>query len=936
MVYMNTIYGEIPRDLWVDLENKNNGIKLDDMPRIFNAENERITTEDLNKLKLSIEASTKVSEIADRNKNMKLNLDGIEEPDRNFISRIKERYKDNSSIDWELLNNKDVQELLWSIFSDVSKNLKGKMNRKKERINSIQNRIEIKANEEKDIPIESEGHITEKKVENNETVETFEEYRLHEETPENFEKFIMSQEWLRIINAEINRAKIQGDGKLSVNNEKLSFYLKVAWKRSLENEYKEKYKKADQNLEDVTNKWLSTASEINNTINSFVSWELNENELVWKLDAIINGNNVKNIFENTDLKNQIRNTIRESIIDCYQSMKIVDKYNRISIKSWNEEMDASIQSYLYIYWKFFFSDVFPKKCWSLTECQWDLKQIMEAILLTDEIIKYNPKKHSKNKYYKKEKEIEKKSIEESIKKKEELKKRMQELNAKNSYNNSSSREWRLWIDNDWKSLDVNKASWLEIASSLNLWKKLSNYKVSGNESIDENIEHEVKRKAFQQSFRAFLETSYKEGQQMKSVIDESQMRKIYNFENNSINTSEFEIYKNRLLKQWFDNDDINQIYWNLNRFLGMMNEAISKVWDEAMNKQWKFWERVKTHAVWAIIDNIKAIFSQSWNDKLWSIFEWFQFDNNSPVDIIWNNMLIHGKMNWVNIAINYKLDNWEIYINSFIQKKIVPSKITIWNMEPDYKIWQIDSFDKILDNYYKLPTISGSWSETNYKVNKKQRAKMVNDNRLKFQELFGTKLDVIWEMAKYHIEKQGVRNSVIKTFCNTFHMNQEKLEVTEWSNLYDTLDIISNSDTDTLASFSKNMEIFLNYFWLKWWDENNILDEKKSIIFDEDSRVDEWIKDIQGGMMNKIKESMKNFNNEKNKITYNNTWNFDNTYNIWLAWIIKEYMKEWSKPGWKLDITKMEQFLKKFNIWLSELNQKKNELSDLDEKFDEA
>ena len=310
-------------------------------------------------------------------------------------------------------------------------------------------------------------------------------------------------------------------------------------------------------------------------------------------------------------------------------------------------------------------------------------------------------------------------------------------------------------------------------------------------------------------------------------------------------------------------------------------------------------------------------------------------DNNSPVDIIWNDMLIHGKMNWVKVTISYKLDNWEIYINSFIQKKIVPPKITIWNMEPDYKIWQIDSFDKILDNYYKLPTISNSWSE-NYKMDKNQRAKMVNDNRLKFQELFGTKLDVIWEMAKYHIEKQSVRNSVIKTFCNTFHMNQEKLEVTEWSNLYDTLDIISNSDTDTLASFSKNMEIFLNYFWLKWWDENNILDERNSIIFDEDSRVDEWIKDIQGGMMNKIKESMKNFNNEKNKITYNNTWNFDNTYNIWLAWIIKEYMKEWSKPGWKLDITKMEQFLKKFNIWLSELNQKKNELSDLDEKFDEA
>lgn len=945
---MNTIYWELPYELgkdelgWnINIENKN-PINLDNLPRSLNLENEQIrsiTTEDLNHLNDSIQASTKIWKEKEEYRDYKIVLqwggDKIK-ADSWFLKRISEQYANNDSLEWAFINNEQTQEVLWKLFSNITNNVlddiaerKRKLGKEREK-EKILNKPEENIWEQKDNIINNENNVDGDNVgENSVIVETISEFLLHEYTEENFERFLCSPEWLRIIREEYEESKDPKTGKINVDINYLSNKLHTAWWASLQEEYDSKHWENDDKFKEIRNVWRKTLWNLNSYIKSFSKWEITEKELIDNFDEIINSDDIKDLLKNSDFKEKIRNSIRIQIKNWYRYMNVKDKYSIISLNSWSPKMDLEIKSYLYLYGKIFY-DNFPKNCWSLRECENDLTQVMEAILLTDETIKYNPKKHSKNKYYKNEKIIEDKSIDESIRKKEELKKRMQEMNAKNSYNRRNSREWRFWLDNEWKSLDLKNASWLEIASSLNLWKKLSNYKINKNESIDENMERDVKGEAFQQCFRSFLDISYKEGQQMKSVIDESQMREIYDFKENRIDSSKFGVYKDRLLKQWFNDDDISKISEALNTFIGMMNDATNKLLDRAETKQWMFWEKVKTYAVWAIIDNIKAIFSQSWNEKLWSLFEWFQFDNNSPVDIIWNDMLIHGKMNWVNVSISYKLDSWEIYINSYFQKKLIPPKITIWNNEPDYKIWQIDSFDKILDTYYKLPTIENSWNEWNYKIDRNQRKKMVNDNRLKFQELFGTKLDIIWEMAKYHIERQSVKNSVIKTFCKTFNIKQEKLEITEWSNLYSALDIISNSNTDTLATFSKNMETFLSYFWLRWWDENNILDEKRYIIFDESGENSD-IKDIQWGMMDNIKNKMKNFNTEKNKITNNNTWNFDNTYNLWIAGIIKEYMTEWTYPNRKLDNRKMGGFLERFNIWLSELNQKKQEGNNIDE-----
>ena len=309
---------------------------------------------------------------------------------------------------------------------------------------------------------------------------------------------------------------------------------------------------------------------------------------------------------------------------------------------------------------------------------------------------------------------------------------------------------------------------------------------------------------------------------------------------------------------------------------------------------WHIHETVNNHAIWAVIDNIKNIFSEIWeNLKQWSKIVWFKFNEKEPVEIIDNNLVISWVLDGATINIRYNLLSGQLYMNSFVdESKWARPVITVWNTEANKPIWLFIPYKDILDNYYQ-PT----------------------NNINNFQNVLRQKIENVGDIVQKDIKSQSKKNSVVSKFLRTFNILKDgwsnpPLYFEGWWNLFDALQCINNSDSATLDKFQDFMYYMMEeYAGLKRWKNNESQKQDWSDkIFTHGTNEDKINEDEVDKDGKLFIDKMGQFKDEKVKIGQKNQfWIGDS---LWFADIINTKLSQWDPPDKKLSIQKMDSFKK--------------------------
>ena len=420
-----------------------------------------------------------------------------------------------------------------------------------------------------------------------------------------------------------------------------------------------------------------------------------------------------------------------------------------------------------------------------------------------------------------------------------------------------------------ETIDLQTASWEEIAKDAWLWKELS--KEYKNDNIQDDSQ--LDEKAFSEARDNFNPDS-----NLKKYFKKDTIQKFCDKNGGTITIKgENDPVRNELNKLWLKQNANGE----LSSFLKKVNSI-----KEILIKNSKFAEAVKNEennnkAIWSIIDDVRSIFSEKQENGEWniSIGKWLELKNQNPVKIEWDNLIISWKFDWVDVTVHYNLKTGELFMNSFLQHEDL-SKIKLWdNLLTN--VWQLASFDNVV----------------------------TNDELLKSQENLQVKL--LNNTVKEKVEKQGTVNSAITKFMTTFNIMSpswwfSSLDFNEWSNLFDVIQIIERTadsedgDSQSLEYFNSTfMPIMMEHSWLKWWERNDHQDkewQKSKNIFSYNG---------DNGYINCLKDKTKDFNPEQF------LWvaNFESQHQLWFADLIKEKIITWKKPDRKLDEEKMREFV---------------------------
>lgn len=848
---------------------------------------------------------------------------------RDIILKMKKSDVDKNSLEWALLKNEQIQHLYATILSSHIQS----RNERLERVKKEENR--------------SDWDI----------------YSENESTPEKFEEFLLSEEWMQVLMDEINR-HLDENGQTYDNYKITSEVLELKLRTS---RFDKIYR--DFNLEYLVN-WVdekenrmrqyvnSVLNNVDDSVWNYLKkwwdkrWKWLLRDIDWLFNSEENWFSIDELQESDFSKDELRWLLKNKIQRYAGRILKLRKKENIGQYLWNTELDLQLKSYLYIYGKFFYPEEFKKPWYELPDYESTLLEIFEAILYYDGKLE----EVKNNKFIEKEKQAENA-------RKKRVKLRIQEIAKRNRERNERAQSLRRMDklnigEVQTKSIDLNSATWPEIAAEANLWEKLSNY----NLNIQESEEKQIWKKevAFHEAWKGFIQLH----DDIKSIITQESMRRLFDINKNMINNERWKTFvqMNPILKN-MPNDEINNIHVTLSSFSSFFANKEEKLSNNSSELKKKVNETVKTHAIWAVIDNVRDTFDAipHWQNQN---SEWFKFSkfqwNETPVEINWNDLFISGSFNGTDVKVRYDLNTWELFMNSFLNK-LPPDKVSIWANSsmnyPDFKIWEIKKFNLVLNDYYKLPTHSSQSFESNNKPmtwgsrwnnslnhqefsNKteqdnspalnetpqhKPSHKLTNwyqypkndknnldSRRAEAQELLNSQIGLISEVIKTKTESQAHKNLAINKFMKTFNVISDSWQFSswdfnKWSNLYDLIDIIENTgdinngNIQALEYFNNTfMPKVMEYSWLKWGERNeyqNKTKEKSEKIFN------------YGGDNENIKflrDKTKDFNPSQ----FSWVANFESSHQLWFADLIKAKIVTWSDVNRKLDISKMEQFIK--------------------------
>ena len=795
-------------------------------------------------------------------------------------------------------------------------------------------------------------------------IESWDEYSLRETSPENFEKFLLSEAWLKILREEIDD-HIDPNWNIyknyPISKKVLQLKLRKAWFNTIREEYNDKYDIImDNDKINIKKYWNIIANGVDVAVWDYLkSWGNERGDwLAWRLELLLlneRGNDIRldmqeESVELDDFKVFLKESIRKYANDVLKRRK---EWEKLQLLTWEVQTDLQLKAYLFMYGKFFYPQDF-KNSWELLNYNENLLDIFEAILYFDGKLETV----QNNKYIELERKSELARLERDRKRRVEIAKRNRE---RNGYLKSTKKITER-IDNDElksKSINPNDATWTEIASQADL--NLKDY----NLDIKENKEREQRTKEI--AFREAYDNFIRNHDNIKELITIGLMRRLFDVNSNDINNSEWEEFKNNnpIFKE-ISPDEVKKIHDTLSGFSTYFTNAERNLRSNSYELKEKINETVKTHAIGAVIDNVRDTFSFITENQNWKS-EWFQLDESEPVKQDWNDIIISGSFNGSDVEIRYNLESWNLLMKSLLHKdEINPNKFTIWEWYDI--IWTIEPFNNVINNYYNLPPrhinndrinnrpqlwkkprwgdiidnqrLTQNPNDDNLPYNRPSRQfplwwhswslapridkNDINNRREQAKKLLNSQIDLIGSLIKNKTESKAQINVSISKFMKTFNIlpessNYNSLDFNSWSNLFDIIQIIDNSgniengDIQSLEYFNNIfMPKIMKYSWLIWWKNNmkqdmTNLESEKLFNYKWNDENITYFKDI-----------IKDFNPQQFSWE-NKTNDFNASHQLWLAWFItggwesknKINFVTGEKPNWILNRTKMENFLTK-------------------------
>ena len=276
---------------------------------------------------------------------------------RDIIQKMRKSDVDKNSLEWALLKNEQIQHLYATI---ISSHIQSR-NERLERVKKEENR--------------SDWDI----------------YSERESTPEKFEEFLLSEEWMQILADEINR-HLDKDGQAydnyKVTSEILELKLRTARFDKIYREYSLEYLVdwVDEKENMMRQSINIILDNVDDKIGDYLKawWDKRWKWLLSNIDWLFNDE--ENWFSLAELqesdfnKDQLRWLLKNKIQRYAGRILKLRKKENLWQYLWNTELDLQLKSYLYIYGKFFYPEEFNKPWYELSDYESTLLEIFEAIL----------------------------------------------------------------------------------------------------------------------------------------------------------------------------------------------------------------------------------------------------------------------------------------------------------------------------------------------------------------------------------------------------------------------------------------------------------------------------------------------------------------------------------------------------------------------------
>jgi hypothetical protein len=849
-----------------------------------------------------------------------------------FISSLNNQYEWDKSLTWILAHNEQIQSLLSDILSSYWNYIK-------------QDETLLRRLIEKKKSLEKNGNNAEQW----EIVELFEEYLLNNDSQEWFEQFLLSNWCIRDIilwyfQSHTLNWKLNAN-LISKNNIKAK--IKAERYKKLYMNYNEKYNlELNDRLINMVNFWESIKGTVDEIISNYLNKSIWEKEFLSSLEWLIwkgkSNETIKKIIESDPSAMDKFNFLLKNSIKEYSRLLDIWNENRTLQKTGDNVFDTQLRTYLFLYWKIFYPDIFISNWWTLDTHEWELWKILEAILVADWKLEKTKNNDINNKYI---------NVEENFQNEitgRDRKMRKRARRPMNKYHPANKKEEILPNNIENKNLDIQNASWVEIAQEMELGKSLTGFKMK---EIQSNVDIIFRKKiTFKKTCIDFLDKNWENFHKFGLRI--SNLIYLNNDYDLSINYDKLNALKDKL-----NNSELNEIKNLVNVFIVEFNNNLKETEQKIDNKKELTHNVVKEYAIWAVIDNIKDMFqSIVKNSNEWVYMSWFEFDEKKSARIENNNLIISGKFNWETLILKYNLNNGELYMNSYISK-LGNDTIVVWDNSPKQKIWELKPFQSVLHDFYENPTESMSNEvfqkfkrNPSYQTESKQgsnntrprhsprrgieaRRRIKEEHKRKFQQICGTKLDEINERIKNQAKSRTTQNNTVSNLLKTLNIMPEDddysktINLKENSDLYQTVKTITNSENDDINYFSNYLWNLMNkYIWLRWW-KNNLLWQDKTTkdakqIFNENKS---W------KTITYLRETTGNFNDEYSQIGGKlefNSWSY-----FWILKLINEKFVDGEPSERRLNKGKMEEFYNDFSADLkySEQQERVNKANEIAE-----
>lgn len=397
----------------------------------------------------------------------------------------------------------------------------------------------------------------------------------------------------------------------------------------------------------------------------------------------------------------------------------------------------------------------------------------------------------------------------------------------------------------------------EIAVNLVQWNQaeLKWYKLSKSE-INEQEDATLKYTAFDMTFNNIFNANDPIVQRLINLkIDlRSELSNywIYDPGNIFINqNARNRFVSEKLQNSWLTEDEINGLWEIIGRFAREVNKNYEILCENFYCDQKDFEKISKIYALGEIIENIKRLFSRVNTEKLGKHMG-LELNKDNPADIIGDCLFLKWKFNWTEVSIKFDLNTGKLFMNSFVQQTFNPDKITIWNEIPDTEIWNLNSFENLLNDYNSVsvfqPVESENKTQDGYAPsnNNEEEWDSRKTTQKKLEWLTEKKLlddlKLIWKIVGEKAWEKWMENSTISDLLKTFNILPDdwnkSIEFMWWSNLYKLLESIKNTDNERdLNDFSKLMWELMPFCGFEWW-KNNIKMSNQVSIFDSEKSSD--------------------------------------------------------------------------------------------------